>query len=191
MLAPDLPNTQFIFPTAASRPITVNGGMRMTGWYDIASLDRLDSEAQDAEAMQESKRYIEGLVEEQIPAGVPSTAIAVGGFSQGGAMALMLLRSKHQLAGVVGLSCYLLLHDQPPLVSEENKQTPVLMCHGDSDQVVAFQFGKDSYEKLNAAGAPVKFETYPFMGHEACQEELQEMKAFLQACLGYKKIGKM
>ena len=33
--------------------------MRMTGWYDIASLDRLDSEAQDAEAMQESKRCVD------------------------------------------------------------------------------------------------------------------------------------
>ena len=47
------------YPAVAQRPITVNGGMRMTGWYDIASLDRLDSEAQDAEAMQESKRCVD------------------------------------------------------------------------------------------------------------------------------------
>lgn len=38
------------------RPITLNGGMRMTGWYDIVDLDRVGSEHQDAEAMHESKR---------------------------------------------------------------------------------------------------------------------------------------
>lgn len=183
MLSPDLPNTQFIFPTAPMRPITVNGGMRCTGWYDIAALDRLSNESQDAEAMHESKRYVEELIQQQIDAGIPSSKIAVGGFSQGGAMALMMLRSKYQLAGVVGLSCYLLLHEQLPLVSEENKQTPVLMCHGDSDQVVAYEFGKRSFEQLKGAGCSVELNTYRFMGHEACQEELLAMRDFLKNSL--------
>lgn len=183
MLSPDLPNTQFIFPTAPTRPITVNGGMPCTGWYDIAALDRLANESQDAEAMHESKRYVEGLIQEQVDAGIPSSRIVVGGFSQGGAMSLMMLRSKHQLAGIIGLSCYLLLHEQPPLVSEENRQTPVLMCHGDSDQVVAYEFGQRSFEQLKGAGCNVEFNTYRFMGHEACQEELLAMRDFLKACL--------
>ena len=49
-------------------------------------------------------------------------------------MALTLLRSPLRLAGVLGLSCYLLLHTEKPVVSEANKETPVLMCHGDCDQ---------------------------------------------------------
>ncbi|KAL4440017.1 hypothetical protein ABPG75_003018 [Micractinium tetrahymenae] len=186
MLSPDLPNTQFIFPTAPTRPITVNGGMRCTG-YDIADLDRLSNESQDAEAMHESKRYVEELIQEQIDAGIPSSQIVVGGFSQGGAMALMMLRSKHQLAGIIGLSCYLLLHEQLPVVSQENKQTPVLMCHGDSDQVVAYEFGKRSFEQLKEAGSNVEFNTYRYMGHEACQEEMVSMRDFLKACLYGKK----
>lgn len=187
MLGPDLPNTQFIFPTALTRPITVNGGMPCAGWYDIAALDRLDNESQDAEAMHGSKRYIESLIEEQIAAGIPSSKIVVGGFSQGGAMALMLLRSKHQLGGVVGLSCYLLLHEQPPLVSEENQKTPVLMCHGDSDMVVSYDFGKRSFEKLKEAGVPVEFIAYQYMGHEANQEEMLAMRDFVKGCLYSKK----
>ena len=39
-------------------------------------------------------RYIEGLVEQQVAAGIPSTRIVVSGFSQGGALALLMLRSK-------------------------------------------------------------------------------------------------
>lgn len=55
LLQPDLPNTQFVFPTAPVRSITLNDGMRMTGWYDIADLNRLGAD-QDAESMRESKR---------------------------------------------------------------------------------------------------------------------------------------
>lgn len=186
MLQPEVPNTTFVFPTAPTRPITLNGGMTMTGWYDIASLERLDA-LQDADAMQESMRYVEGLVQQQVDAGIPSSSIVVGGFSQGGAMALMMLRSKFKLAGVVGLSCYVPLHEQKPIVSEENKDTPVLMCHGDCDQVVQYNYGVDSLEYLKTAGVEVDFRTYEYMGHEACTEELQAVRDFLLRCLYGKK----
>ena len=41
MLQMQMPHVKFVFPTAPTRPITLNGGMRMTGWFDILSLDRL------------------------------------------------------------------------------------------------------------------------------------------------------
>jgi len=47
-------------------------------------------------------RYIESLVEAEVAAGVPSHRVVVAGFSQGGAVAMLMLRSKHKLAGVVG-----------------------------------------------------------------------------------------
>lgn len=47
-------------------------------------------------------RYIEELIEKEIAAGIPSERVVVAGFSQGGAVALMALRSEHKLAGVVG-----------------------------------------------------------------------------------------
>jgi predicted esterase len=36
--APSLPYVKFILPSAPERPITLNGGMHMPGWYDIRSL---------------------------------------------------------------------------------------------------------------------------------------------------------
>lgn len=47
---------------------------------------------------------------------------------------------------------------------EENKDTPVLMCHGDCDQVVNYHFGKRSFEELKKTGLNVDFKTYQFMG---------------------------
>ena len=47
-------------------------------------------------------RYVEELIEGEIAAGIPSDRVVVAGFSQGGAVALMALRSEHKLAGVIG-----------------------------------------------------------------------------------------
>lgn len=44
-------------------------------------------------------------MEAEVASGVPSDRVVVAGFSQGGAVALLMLRSKHKLAGVVGASC--------------------------------------------------------------------------------------
>lgn len=56
---------------------------------------------------------------------------------QGGAIALLSLRSATKLAGVIGLSTYLPLRAEQPVLSDANKQTPVLMCHGSADMVVS------------------------------------------------------
>jgi predicted esterase len=47
-------------------------------------------------------RYIEELIDKEIAGGLPSVRVVVAGFSQGGAVALMALRSEHKLAGVIG-----------------------------------------------------------------------------------------
>jgi predicted esterase len=47
-------------------------------------------------------RYIESLIDAEVASGIPSNRIVVAGFSQGGAVALLMLRSKHKLAGIVG-----------------------------------------------------------------------------------------
>eukprot|EP00878_Enallax_costatus_P006707 GHUV01007032.1.p1 GENE.GHUV01007032.1~~GHUV01007032.1.p1 ORF type:complete len:196 (+),score=43.57 GHUV01007032.1:44-631(+) len=53
--APELKYCKFIFPNAPNRSITVNFGMRMPGWYDIASLEDID-QREDKEGLHESRR---------------------------------------------------------------------------------------------------------------------------------------
>lgn len=48
------------------------------------------------------ERYIESLIAAEEREGVPSDRIVVAGFSQGGAVALLMLRSEKKLAGIVG-----------------------------------------------------------------------------------------
>jgi lysophospholipase-2 len=180
--APELKHCKFIFPHAPNRPISVNFGMRMPGWYDIASLQDID-QREDKAGLQESKRYVEELIEQEVAAGIPSNRVVVAGFSQGGAVALMALRSEHKLAGVVGLSTYLPLRKEPPIVSQANMQTPIFQAHGDADYTVEYKFGVNTYNMLKEAGANVTFKTYNGMAHGACPQEIADVGNFLQQVL--------
>ena len=90
------------------------------------------------EARLSGYRFVEGLIKAEESAGIPSDRVLVAGFSQGGAVSMLILRSSIRLAAVLGMSTWLPLADAQPILSSENKQTPVLMCHGNADTVVCF-----------------------------------------------------
>lgn len=139
-------------------------GMRMPGWYDIKSLSTLDSREEDEKGIIESQKYFHSLIDQEVSKGIPANRIVIGGFSQGGAMALLSgVTYKEQLGGIFGLSCYLLLQkkikDMIP-TNNPNQNTPIFMGHGDADQVVAHKWGKMSAEELEKHGYKVDFRTY-------------------------------
>ena len=82
------------------------------------------------------------------------------------------------LEWTAGMSTYLPLREQDPVL-EANRGTSVLMCHGDADQVVGYEFGRQSYDQLRKLGVDTEFNTYKGMGHSACPAELQDVKEFL------------
>jgi predicted esterase len=75
-------NRQWILPNAPTIPITVNGGVRMPGWFDIKSLGDITAR-QDEEGMLKSVNLVHKLIAEEVDAGISSDKIVVGGFSQG------------------------------------------------------------------------------------------------------------
>jgi lysophospholipase II len=62
--------------------------------------------------------------------------VVVAGFSQGGAVALMMLRCKMKLAGIAGLSTWLPLSDEA-LATAINEATRVWIAHGTHDEDVS------------------------------------------------------
>ena len=55
---------RFIFPHAPVRPITLNGGAMMRGWYDLAGLQELDKD--DIIGLRESSSQIRCLIEQEM-----------------------------------------------------------------------------------------------------------------------------
>lgn len=173
---------RFIFPHAPERPVTINGGMRMRAWYDIKSLD-FNSRA-DLEGVLESARQVEQLIEAEHAKGIDYSRIVLAGFSQGGVIALHLAtRFSHKLAGVMALSTYMC---EPQRLSEEasdaNRETPIMMAHGEQDEVVPVFLGKAAYQTLLDNGFNATWTTYT-MQHNVCLNEIQDIAAWLQRVL--------
>jgi len=166
---------RFIFPNAPLRPITINQGYQMPGWYDISSLSIVDQE--DEAGIKESSEILKQLCESQEADGIESSRIIVAGFSQGGAIALHCgCRYPRQLAGIMALSTYMPLPDQlTDEISDTVSETTIFMAHGRQDDVVAYDYGIKSMELLAANNIEVLWHEYD-MGHAVCIEEIQHIR---------------
>jgi phospholipase/carboxylesterase len=178
LIGPDWPALRFIFPHAETRPVTINGGMRMRAWYDIKSLDR--SALGEADGMRASIARIHAMIADLEHAGIASSQVFLIGFSQGGAMAYAAgLRYPQRLAGIAALSAYLPLQSSlDSEASKANMQTPIFAAHGLQDPVVPLALGLGSAELLKAKAWPIGWHTY-HMAHSVCAEEIQDLHVWM------------
>ena len=176
------PGIRFVFPSAPSMPVTVNGGYVMPAWYDIVGRNLMDQE--DATGIHRSATSIVELIEREASRGIAHDNIVLAGFSQGCAMALHIgLRFPHKLAGIIALSGYLPL--AMSLNTEKhsaNQNTPIFMGHGMYDAVVVPERAEASYAALEKMGYQVNWNEYP-MEHSVNREELMDISRFLQSVL--------
>jgi phospholipase/carboxylesterase len=173
---------RFIFPHAPLRPVTLNGGFAMRAWYDIVSLDRRGPE--DERGVRESRAAIEALIGRENERGIATGRIVLAGFSQGGALALYAgTRHPQQLAGIMGLSCYMLL--AACFAAERaaaNQATPIFLAHGMQDPVVAPMLGEETRRMLEQSNYSVEWHAYS-MPHAVCPQEVTDIAAWLRRVL--------
>jgi phospholipase/carboxylesterase len=176
---PSQARVRFMFPHAEVRPVTINGGYAMRAWYDIRELSPAGRD--DEQGFAEARQRIESLIKREVDAGIPSSRILLAGFSQGGAVALHVgLRHAQTLGGILALSCYLPMHARLATeLTPAARATPILMCHGTEDPVVAQQFGALSRDVMKGAGLVVDWREYR-MGHTLCIEEISDLSAWLR-----------
>lgn len=174
---------RFVFPNAPVRPITINNGMAMRGWFDILELGRIDRRDDEA-GLRESQAAIEALIKRENERGIDSKHIFLAGFSQGCAMTLMTgLRYAEPLAGLICLSGFLPLNTKTTdEISEANRNVPIFMAHGEYDPVLPLALGEFSRAALEGLGYQVEWHTYP-MAHQVCGEEVQALNVFLNTHL--------
>jgi len=178
LVDPAWPALRFVFPHAPVRPVTINNGMSMRAWYDVAGFDA--HARQDEAGIRASVAEVETLIAREHARGVPSERIFLAGFSQGGAIALAAgLCHAERLAGIVALSTYLPI--AATLAAERsaaNAATPIFQAHGTVDPVVALPRGSASRDTLQALGYRVDWHTYP-MAHAVCAEEIGDLRRWL------------
>ena len=178
----ECPAIRFVFPSAPSMAVTVNGGYVMPAWYDITGRDSNDRE--DVSGIHKSATAISELIEREAIRGVPYGKVVLAGFSQGCAMSLQVgLRFPHALAGIMALSGYLPLAKSLPLErSEANSKTPIFMAHGVWDAVITLERAEASSDTLEKLGYQVDWNSYP-MEHSLHPDELVDISRFLTMVL--------
>jgi phospholipase/carboxylesterase len=173
---------RFVFPHAPRIPVTINMGMIMPAWYDIREPE-LGSRA-DLDGVKRSAAAVGVLLRREIERGIPEERLVLGGFSQGGAVALYAgLRRSRPLAGLLALSTYLVGADT--LDAERavpDPLPPVFQAHGTLDPMVPVRAGEEARERLLRLGYDVTWRSYP-MGHQVCMEEIRDIGTWLNHVL--------
>lgn len=173
---------RFVFPHAPLRPITINRGYIMRGWYDVT--DAAFNEDHDLQGIRASTAAVHQTIANEIARGISSRRIVLAGFSQGGCIALHAgLSCPHTLAGVMALSTYTVTNRDPEWhPAPANAITPVFMAHGLHDTVIPHRFGERSATTLREGGFTVEWHSYP-MAHSVCPAEVVDMATWLNRVL--------
>jgi phospholipase/carboxylesterase len=152
-------------------------------WFPIPRMDG-STEAQMAAGMAASTAALHGWLDEiAIETGIPAAQTALIGFSQGTMMSLHVApRRADPLAGVVGFSGRLL--EPESLGADTASRPPILLVHGDMDDVVP----PSSMEEARAALVAARFDVATHMsrgiGHGIAPDGLSLALKFLYDRLG-------
>ena len=132
-LSPHLPDTAFYAPNAPERCVNNPASFQ---WFPIPWLDG-STEEQAKASMGQSITLLNAFLDKVLQdEGLTPDRMIVVGFSQGTMMALHVVpRRDAEIAGIVGFSGRLLA---PELLGEIKVKPPVLLIHGDQDEMVPF-----------------------------------------------------
>lgn len=115
--------------------------------------------------------------------GLAEHQLALVGFSQGTMMALhVALRRRAPLAAVLGYAGALIAPELLP--TEATSRPPVLLIHGDIDEVVPIEALFAAVDGLQAAGIPVQWSLREGLPHAIDPESIEHGAVFLEAAFG-------
>ncbi len=179
-LAPHLPGTAFYAPDGPEASAVNPAGRQ---WFSIPWMDG-SSPAEAQAGLLRSADDLNGFLDGVLAAeGLGNDRLALVGFSQGTMLSLFVApRRAPPLAGVVGFSGRVLAPER--LAADTVSRPPVLLAHGDRDEVVPFADLRLAGEALSGAGFDVSTHVMRGTGHGISPDGLSAALHFLRGVLG-------
>jgi phospholipase/carboxylesterase len=172
-----LPDTAFVSPNA---PEPCGGAPMGRQWFSLTFRDPDERWRGVNAAAPILNQFLDAELERRK---LPPAALALVGFSQGTMMALHVgLRRPTPPAAIVGYSGLFVLPNNaaPEVVAGEIKaRPPVLLIHGDQDELIPVQALFHATQALAALEVPTEWHISPGIGHGIDQEGLRHGGEFL------------
>lgn len=180
--APALPNAAFVAPDA---PEACDMGPYGRQWFSLQ--DRRP--ALMATGAQAARGALDGFLDAELARlGLPGTALALAGFSQGCMMALYTgLRRAVPPAAILGYSGALLAPEA--LATELTARPPVLLVHGEADDIVPVAASRAAEAALRQAGVPVEAHYRPGLAHGIDEAGLVAGRRWLESAFGTRPVA--
>lgn len=168
-----LPNAAFVAPNGPQRCEMSPMGYQ---WFPINQFDPTSR----LTGVQDAAPILDQFIDQELARhGLGEENLLLVGFSQGTMMSLHVgLRRARQVAGILGYSG--LLAGPELLADEAVVKPPILLVHGDVDEMLPVQNLHDAVEALGAAGLNVEWHVSPGAGHTIAQDGLDLGMQFVQ-----------
>ena len=181
-LADHLPDTLFVAPDA---PENCAGSPFGYQWFPIPWIDG-SSEEESSRGMQQAVEDLNAFLDAlMVDEDLLPEQVCLFGFSQGTMMSLHVApRREDPVAGIVAFSGRLL---EPELLADEvQSRMPILLVHGDQDDVVPVQSLPQAAEALQNAGfSDVYAHVMKGTAHGIAPDGLSVAMAFIRDQLGF------
>ena len=130
---------------------------------------------------------IDTLIDEELARlGLDGTRLALVGFSQGTVMALHVgLRRRETPVAILGYAGGLVGADR--LSDEMKSKPPVMLIHGEQDEVVPVYAMMESVKALTNAGIVAAGQTMPGLGHAVNEQALVIGARFILSAISYRE----
>lgn len=173
-LAQSLPDAAFVSPNA---PFPCDMAPFGYQWFSLQ--DR--SPASILAGVQATAPILNDFIDAELEShGLTPAQLGLIGFSQGTMMSLYITpRRREAVAGVVGISGRLIAPEL--LESEIKSRPPIMLIHGDADQVVPFESLALAEEGLSAAGVSVETIVCQNLGHGIDEFGMKGAAGFFKA----------
>jgi phospholipase/carboxylesterase len=180
--APLLPDTAFVSPHAPEPCGQAPVGRQ---WFGLTFRDPNERWV----GVNKAGPILDAFIDKELARrNLPASALALVGFSQGTMMALHVgLRRTSPLAAIVGYSGMLALDEKATaesLSAEIRSRPPVLLIHGDADELIPVQALMHASQTLAALDVPVEWHISNGVGHGIDQEGLRHGGEFLARRFG-------
>ncbi|GAM30590.1 hypothetical protein P23_1093 [Acinetobacter calcoaceticus] len=161
----NFPALEYVSPNA---PFNFMNSPNAYQWFSITGVTESNRYARVVEARSSFDEKIREILKENQMENQLERVVFCG-FSQGAIMALdAVVSGRWPIGGVISIAGRL----TSPIKSGINKNTKLLLIHGEADTVIPVTESQLAYQELHAAEMKVELNIFPFTGHQISQSIL-------------------